>query len=323
MHWVIIVLILKYLDTIYHGSRSYHYHVLDAHIQPKTSLLSMQSNSFNPSFFTGHGGESHSNDGSHTNWRPVPQEQMHQSSHNVCFIHLVLTNMLKHWQLQYACQLGYLPDEPTIQSYHSGGGTYKHTALSVGSRGSIDDSSSYSNHELLANLPYFSDAGVASQLPISPEYGYFNQSLGASSSQSLSATEGVNIPHCVPPTKATAKLQHSQKCLSKKCIASKPKRKIPVMQYFSDSVHRDEIEDTFEDFDDAHLQELLDKATELYNMRMGEMQFPVGQSIIPYYVHLKSFCIAMLLTDDIRSRAQECITQSRTTDIQKVMHVVV
>ena len=153
---------------------------------------------------------------------------------------------------------------------------YEHTALSVGSRGSINDSSSYSNHELLANLPYFSDAGIASQLPISPKYGYSNQSLGASSSQSLPAAGGINIPR-VPPTKATAKPQRSQKRLSKKCIAPKPKRKIPVMQYFSDLVHRDEIEDTFEDFDDAHLQELLDKATELYNTREVED----GQDAVP------------------------------------------
>ena len=57
--------------------------------------------------------------------------------------------------------------------------------------------------------------------------------------------------------------------------------------------------------------------------RMGKIQFPVGQSIIPYYVNLKSFCTAMLLTDDIRSRAQKHITRSRAADVQKVRCVAV
>jgi len=116
-----------------------------------------------------------------------------------------------------------------------------------------------------ATLPFSLDAHKVSRLPAA--FGH-SQFVGAPLSQSTA--DDVDITPRVPTPADLSSSEPDASMIPLLAGSSKQKRKISLDQYFRSLIHRDDIEDTFTVFDDAHLQRLHDEATKLYNERQVE-----------------------------------------------------
>jgi hypothetical protein len=130
--------------------------------------------------------------------------------------------------------------------------------------GSNDDG--YSNRAFLATLPFSLDAHKVSHLPTA--FGHSQFVLGAPLSQSTA--EGVDIAPRVPTPADPGNSDANALMNPMPAGSSKQKRKITFDQYFRSLIHREDIEDTFEVFDNTRVQLLHDEATRIYNERQVE-----------------------------------------------------